>query len=61
MYGLLLELEAATPIANPGEGENPLDLDLADEEPDFDPARMSYYRAALGDIESDVDKIVVKR
>src|SRR5690606_33645253 len=54
LYGLLLELEAATPIANPGEGENPLDLDLADEDLDFDPARMSYYRAALVDIDSDV-------
>ena len=57
LYGLLLELEAATPIANPGEGENPLDLDLADEDLDFDPARMSYYRAALEDIESNVDEM----
>ncbi|MDI9459191.1 MAG: hypothetical protein QM373_05630, partial [Bacillota bacterium] len=60
LYGLLLELEAATPIASPDEGENPLDLDLADEDLDFDPARMSYYRAALEDIASNVDEMDVK-
>jgi hypothetical protein len=58
LYGLLLELEAATPIAIPGEDENPLDLDLADEDLDFDPARMSYYRAALEDIASNVDEMM---
>jgi hypothetical protein len=57
LYGLLLELEAATPIASGLTDPEDFDLDLADEELDFDPARMSYYRAALEDIESNVDEM----